>query len=139
MSIDFLIKNTALYRSRAERSAYLATLIKKNFISNKIAAQAMYEFVSGDLLPVTSLNQESLAATRFALNCQDLDIIVDLRKLNGRPKNKLFDPFGAKMAEVAEGRVQPNPNILFRFCRQLYKSCLQLHRDQLLRLTSLGP
>jgi hypothetical protein len=106
INIDLLNKNTALYRSRAERSAYLATVVNKSFISSTSAAQALYEFVTGDFMPSSSmLSPDSLAAAKFALNCQDPDIIVDLRKLNGRPKNQLFDPFWAKMAEVVEGRV----------------------------------
>jgi hypothetical protein len=94
-----------MYRSREERSAYLATVVNKNFINSTTAAQALHEFVTGDLMSSTSLSQDVIAASRYALNCQDPDIIVDFKKLNGRPKNELFDSFRAKMVVVVEGRV----------------------------------
>jgi hypothetical protein len=106
INIDLLNKNTALYRSRAERSAYLATVVSKSFISSTLVALALYELFTGDVMSSPSmLSQDALAAAKFALNCQDPDIILDLRKLNGRPKNNLFDPFLAKIAEVVEGRI----------------------------------
>ena len=77
----------------------------KNFINSTTVAQALYEFVTGDLLPLSGMSTDAIAASRYALNCQDPDIIVDLRKLNGRPKNDLFDPFWAKMAVIIDGRV----------------------------------
>jgi hypothetical protein len=104
-NIDYLKQNTIIYRTRAERSAYLATVVKTNFISSRAAAQAVYEFITGDVMPKSTLSSEAIAAARFALNSQDPDIIVDLRKLNGRITNDLFDPFWAKMAAVVEGRV----------------------------------
>jgi hypothetical protein len=105
INVDYLNRNTSIYRSRAERSAYMATVVNKNFINSTAVAQALYEFVTGDLLPLSSMSTDAIAASRYALNCQDPDIIVDLRKLNGRPKNALFDPFWAKMAVIVEGRV----------------------------------
>jgi hypothetical protein len=56
-------------------------------------------------MPKSTLSLEAIAAARFALNSQDPNIIVDLRKLNGRFTNDLFDPFWAEMAVVVEGRV----------------------------------
>ncbi len=103
--IDYLNKNTSLYRTRAERNFYMSTVVNANFIGNTAAAQALYEFITGNVLPKSSFGSEALATTRFALNCQDHDIIVDMRKLNARVNNELFDPFWAKMAMVVEGRV----------------------------------
>ncbi len=51
------------------------------------------------------VSPDSLTSTRFALNCQDPHIIVDLRHLNGRPKNIQFDQFWEMMSEMVEGRV----------------------------------
>jgi hypothetical protein len=102
-NIDFLKTNTAIYRSRAELSAYLATVVDKNFINSTADAQALYEFVTGDLMPSNSLSQDAIATSRYALNCQDPNIIVDFRKLNGRPKNELFDPFWAKVYGCCRG------------------------------------
>jgi hypothetical protein len=129
INIDVLNHNTTLYRSRAERSAFLATVVNKNFISCTTAAQALYEFITGDLMPSTSLSPDALAAARFALNCQDPDIIVDLRKLNGRPKSELFDPFWAKMAEVVEGRVDDRRHgELSLLCIYILLCITRLHR-----------
>jgi len=52
------------------------------------------------------VNQEVAATTsRYALNCFDVEIIVDMRRLNTRPKGDAFDCFRDKMAELVEGRV----------------------------------
>jgi hypothetical protein len=110
-NIDYLKQNTILFHSRAERSAYWATVINTNFISNRAAAQALYEFIMGDVMPKRTLSSEALAAARFALNSQDPGIIVDLRKLNGRSTNDLFDPLWVKMVVVVEGRVDKIPTV----------------------------
>jgi hypothetical protein len=130
-NIDFLKNNTAIYRSRAERSAYLATVVNKNFINSTADAQALYEFVTGDLMPSNSLSQDAIATSRYALNCQDPDIIVDLRKLNGRPKNELFDPFWAKIVVVVEGRVDDRRHGEITF----YMYCIALQFNIALILT----
>jgi len=86
--------------------SYLATVVNKNFIKNTTDAQALYdEFITGYLMPSNSLSQDAIATSRYAPNCQDSDIIVDLRKFNGRQKHELFNPFWAKMVVVVEGRV----------------------------------
>jgi len=54
-NIDFLKNNIAIYRSRSERSTYLATAVNKNFINITAAVQALYDFVTGDLMPANSL------------------------------------------------------------------------------------
>jgi hypothetical protein len=49
--------------------------------------------------------QNSAEAAKYAMNCQDIDIILDMRMLNPSPKNNKFDPIWAKMAELVNGRV----------------------------------
>ena len=49
-NIDFLNKNTVVYHTRAERSAYLAVVVNRNFVSSTTAAQAIFEFNTGDRL-----------------------------------------------------------------------------------------
>jgi hypothetical protein len=83
----------------------MATVVNTKFICSKAAAQAVNEFITGNVIPKSSIGAKALEAARFALNCQDPDIIVDMRKLNARVSNDLFDPFWAKMAMVVEGRV----------------------------------
>jgi hypothetical protein len=104
-NIDFLNKNTSTYHSRAERSAYLATVLNTNFVNGTAAAQAIYEFITGGVMSTGFVSPDAIAAARFALNCQDPDIIVDLRRVNARPHNTMFNPFWARMAKVVEGRV----------------------------------
>ena len=88
----------------------MSTVVNTNFISSTAAAQAVYEFITGNVMPKSSFGSEALATARFALNYQDPDIIVDMRKLNARVTNDLFDPFWAKMAVVVEGRVHDRRN-----------------------------
>ena len=104
-NIDFLNKNTSTYHSRAERSAYLANIPNTNFVNGAVASQAIYEFITGGVMSTNFVSPDALAAARFVLNCQDPDIIVDLRRLNARPHNTMFDSFWSKMAKVVEGRV----------------------------------
>jgi hypothetical protein len=40
-NIDFLHKNTAIYHTRAERTAYLAAVVNKNLVNSAAAAQAI--------------------------------------------------------------------------------------------------
>jgi hypothetical protein len=83
----------------------MANVVNTKFISIKATTQVVYEFINGNVLPKSSIGAEALSSARFALNCQDLDIIVDMRKLNARVTSDLFEPFWAKMAMVVEGRV----------------------------------
>jgi len=105
-NIENLHKNTSLYHTRAERTSYLAAVVNKNFINSVTAAQAVYEFITGDQLSKNFVNPDASLAARFALSCQDPDIVIDLRKLNARPKSNVFDEFGGVVANVVEGRVQ---------------------------------
>ena len=74
-------------------------------MSNTTAAQAIFKFITGDQLDTHIICEVATKAVRFALNCHDFDIIVDMRKLNARPKHNTLDKFWAKMAEMVEGRV----------------------------------
>jgi len=105
-NIDFLSTHTILYHSRAERSVYLATVINKNFVNSTYATHAMYEFITGARMPAQTNCIEALTAARYAINYQDPEVIVDLRKLNARMNNPAFDPLWACMAEIVEGRVE---------------------------------
>ena len=92
-NIDFLNKNTSTYHSRAERSAYLANVLNTNFVNGTTATQAIYEFITGGVMSTSFVSPDAITAPRFALNCQDPNIIVDLRRLNARLHNTMFDPF----------------------------------------------
>jgi hypothetical protein len=105
INIDFLHENTSVFHTRAERTAYMAAVVNKNFINSAAAAQAVYEFITGDRLSGNFVNPEASMAAKFALNCQDPDIVLDMRKLNARPKSDVFDQFWAMMATIVDGRV----------------------------------
>ena len=100
----------------------MAIVVNTKFIFSKEAAQALYEFITGNVMSKSSIGAEALATARFALNCQDPDIIVDMRKSTARVNNNLFDPFWAKMAVVVEGRVHDRRN--GEYDLQLYKCCI---------------
>ena len=102
---DFLNKNTIIYHTRAERSAYLAYVVNKNFVNISTVAQAIYEFITWDVMFTNFTTGEASEAARYAFNCHNTDIIIDIRKLNARPKSKIFDQFWAKMAEIVDERV----------------------------------
>ena len=52
-NIDFSKKNTA--HTRSERSSHLAVVVIKNFLSSTMTAQAIFEFITGDQLSTTVL------------------------------------------------------------------------------------
>ena len=79
-------------------------VVNKKFACNTVDAHAIFEFIAGDRMPTPCVTQEdALEAARYALNCPDNDIIVDMRRLNARPKGDAFDKFWAKMAELVKG------------------------------------
>ena len=104
-NIDFLHGNTSVYHTRAELIAYMAAVVNKNFVNSAAAAQAIYEFITSDRMSVNFVNPEASHSAKFALNCQDPNIVLDMRKLNARPKNDVFDQFWAMMATTVDGRV----------------------------------
>ena len=95
----------------------MATVINKNFVSSKAATHTLDEFIIGDAMPKSILSTKAIAAARFALNCRDPDIIIDMRKFNARVTNVLFDPFWAKMVVVVEGHVDDRrQGEMFHYC-----------------------
>ena len=103
--IGWGFRNTDIYRF-AEIKPIPSLIVNKDFVCSTAAAQAIFEFITGDKMSTTCVTQEaSAAAARDALNCPDCDVIVDMRRLNARPKSDAFDKFWAKMGEVVEGRV----------------------------------
>ena len=55
----------------------------------------MYNYLTGDHLPLEQYKGKcnAIEMARLALVSQDFDIIQDLRELDGRPRNTLFDIF----------------------------------------------
>eukprot|EP00873_Tetraselmis_striata_P014838 jgi/Tetstr1/435102/TSEL_024070.t1 len=81
------------YYSRAVKETFFALVSEPGFVSSKAAAQAIFEFVTGDVVPAQAQSKVGLATAFFALSSQiSKDLILDMRQLNGRHNNKLFDP-----------------------------------------------
>jgi len=74
---------------------FLATVVSLSFINSKAVACAIYTYLTRDLLPHERYKgkDDALVVAEVALAAQDPDTIPDLRILNGRPKNKVFDLF----------------------------------------------
>jgi hypothetical protein len=80
--------------------------LNKDFVYITATAHVIFEFLPGDQMTITCVHQEAeTVASRYALDCPDTDIIVDIRKLNARPKADAFDKFWAKISELVENRV----------------------------------
>ena len=89
------LANIKTYYSRVTKTMFLATVVSPSFINSKAAACAIYTYLTGDLLPRERCKgkDDALVVAEVALAAQDPDTIPDLRILNGRPKNKVFDLF----------------------------------------------
>jgi len=84
----------------------LAAVVNKKIVNSTTTAQALYEFITGDQMSTNFASPDSLeVAATHALNCQDPDLVLASRKLNGRPKNDAFDQFWAMMAQMVDVRV----------------------------------
>jgi len=51
-NIDFLNKNRSVYRSRAKRTNYLATVVNTNFVNGVAVAQVIFEFITGGQMSI---------------------------------------------------------------------------------------
>jgi len=102
--IDVLNKNTSIYHTRAERTLFLTVVVNKTFVNNA-TAQAIFEFITADVISLNYETQDSAEAAKYVPSCPDSDIILDMRMLNSRPNINTFDPFWAKMAELVNERV----------------------------------
>ena len=67
-SIDFLNKNTSIYHARADRTLFLAVVVNKNFTNNATVAQAIYEFIFGDVMSLNYGTQDAAEVVRYVLN-----------------------------------------------------------------------
>lgn len=89
------------YKSRRAKQEYFTTVVKPNFASSKAAAAAMYEYITGHVLPRDRSKADSMAvqAALLALETGDYDIAEDMRTLNSRPNNQQgFQPFFDELA-----------------------------------------
>eukprot|EP00951_Prasinocladus_malaysianus_P030174 scaffold282650_cov17-Prasinocladus_malaysianus.AAC.2 len=98
------VNDVPFFYTRVQKALYFAHVVNKRFISSKAAAKAVYEYITGDNLPVdhSTDKRHCIVMADFCLASQDFDIIQDLRDLNGRPKSKTFDAFWAALQQMAE-------------------------------------
>ena len=96
------------YAGRVARQIFIAHTVNPSFISSKAAAMAIYEYVSGEMMP-RDANKAKDTAIRMAelvLSTQDFDIVQDLRMLNGRPESPLFDLFWMELKKLLESHAR---------------------------------
>jgi hypothetical protein len=88
--------DVSLYQTRAQKTLFFATTMNPSFISSKVAAAALWHYITGgDHLPrdSTKARRDAIAVATLALDTQDFELVKDLRYLNGRPTSESFLPF----------------------------------------------
>ena len=102
------LNDIALYHTRVKKALFFSIAVHPSFIDSKAAACAMYHYLTGDHLPRERCKgkDSAIEMSRLALASQDPDIIHDLRELNGRPKNTLFDVFWGEIKCLLESHAR---------------------------------
>jgi len=102
------VAKQTIYYNKATRNAFLA-IAEPSYINRKSAVLTCVTYFTGEFnitiktpIDKTSEGQRPQLAAEFALLTQDEDIALDLRTLNGRPKDPAFDPFWAKAKLLLE-------------------------------------
>ena len=74
---------------------FLAIVMSPSSMQSNADACAIYKYLTMDLIPRERCNgkEDAMIMAEVALVAQDINMIQDLRILNGRPQNKLFDVF----------------------------------------------
>ena len=103
-----LVARQTVYYNRAARSAMLA-VTQPLYISASSAMVACLEFFTGEYMTKarfprdrTVERQTPQIAAELAVLSQDLDLGMDLRRLNARPEDPAFDKFWAKACHLLE-------------------------------------
>ena len=102
------LNEISLYQTRVKKALFLSTTVNPSFIDSKAAACAMYNYLTGDHLPRERCKgkDNAMDMARLALASQDFDIVHDLRELNGRPRNTLFDLFWGEIKTLLESHAR---------------------------------
>ena len=68
----------------------------------------MYNYLTRDHLPRERYKgkDNAMDMARLALASQDFDIVHDMRELNGRPRNTLFDLFWGEIKTLLESHAR---------------------------------
>jgi hypothetical protein len=89
--ISELTANQEMHYGRVFMTAYLESVVHPDFIGSKVAARAVWQFITGD--NVYSGNDASVIAALWALYSCDKGVIFDMRAMNGASKDPCFYPF----------------------------------------------
>ena len=102
------LNDIALSHTRVKKALFLSTHVYPSFIDSKTSACAKYHYLTRDHLPRERCKgkDNAIEMARMALVSHDFDIIHDLRELNGRPKNTLFDIFRGEIKSLLESHAQ---------------------------------
>ena len=92
-TLNFIKKTTPKYSTRAMRKEFFDRYSK--FGIEPAVLRDIYRFTTDDESAGSSQKEEEVdnRLVNFLLESNDTDLLWDLRKLNGRPKNPAFDPF----------------------------------------------
>ena len=84
-------------------TTYLGAVVSPDFISTKVAAKAIWQFITCYIIEAG--NKVNVIAARWALNSGDKDIVMDMRAMNVKTKDHAFVPFWLGGTENANGIV----------------------------------
>lgn len=70
------LQQISLYQSRVQKALFLSSIVHPNFICSKVVAMAVYEFITGDRLPVNHSKdrRHALTVSAFSIASQDMQL-----------------------------------------------------------------
>ena len=89
--------NQERHYGRDVMTTYMGAVVGPDFISNKLAAKAVWQFITGN--NVDAGNDAYVIAAMWALNSCDQGIVLDMRSMNGATKNPAFEPFWKELEQ----------------------------------------
>ena len=70
----------------------MGAVVLPDFISSKVAAKAIWMFITGSNLE--SGDEANAIMALWVLNSGDKGVVLDMREMNGKTKDVAYDPFG---------------------------------------------
>jgi hypothetical protein len=92
--------NQERHYGRVVMTAYMGAVVGPDLISSKMAAKAVWQFITGS--SVHNGSEDNIIAAMWALHCCDKDIVMDMRTMNGKAKDDAFVPFWEELKRQLE-------------------------------------
>jgi len=92
--------NQERHYGRAIMTTYMGAVVGPDFICSKMAARAVWQFITGSSVDVGT--EDKVIAAMWALNSSDKDIVMDMRTMNGKTKDSAFVPFWEELKRQLE-------------------------------------